>query len=72
MTIESKTGARPVYAFSANETTPRRRGLLKAAALAVAALAGSTAFTATQAVAATTWKVQSVWDAGTVGYTLFE
>ncbi|MBU2953503.1 TRAP transporter substrate-binding protein DctP [Marinobacter sp. F3R08] len=25
-----------------------------------------------QAVAATTWKIQSTWDAGTVGYTLFE
>lgn len=25
-----------------------------------------------QAQAATTWKIQSVWDAGTVGYDLFE
>ncbi|WP_175481836.1 TRAP transporter substrate-binding protein DctP [Marinobacter zhejiangensis] len=35
-------------------------------------LAGALAFGAAQAQAATTWKIQSVWDAGTVGYDLFE
>lgn len=47
---------------------PRRRlmkSLLVSAAIGVAALAGN-------AQAATTWKIQSVWDAGTVGYDLFD
>ncbi|ENO14822.2 ABC transporter substrate-binding protein [Marinobacter nanhaiticus D15-8W] len=42
----------------------------------VAALAGAsllaTFSVSTPASAATTWKIQSVWDAGTVGYDLFE
>ncbi|MHA7925832.1 MAG: TRAP transporter substrate-binding protein DctP [Marinobacter sp.] len=37
-----------------------------------AALAGAMLMGAGQAHAATTWKIQSTWDAGTVGYTLFE
>jgi TRAP-type mannitol/chloroaromatic compound transport system substrate-binding protein len=37
-----------------------------------AALAGAMLMGAGQAQAATTWKIQSTWDAGTVGYTLFE
>jgi len=37
-----------------------------------AAFAGAMLMGAGQAHAATTWKIQSTWDAGTVGYTLFE
>lgn len=52
------------------KTAQTRRGFMKAAALASAAIVGTTGVSIAQA--ATTWKVQSVWDAGTVGYTLFE
>ena len=48
-----------------------RRGILKTLALSTA-LAGAFVLGTGQATAATTWKVQSVWDAGTVGYDLFE
>ena len=48
-----------------------RRGFLKSLAIA-ATFCGASLLGATQAQAATTWKIQSVWDAGTVGYTLFE
>jgi TRAP-type mannitol/chloroaromatic compound transport system substrate-binding protein len=37
-----------------------------------AAFFGATFMSVGQAQAATTWKIQSVWDAGTVGYDLFE
>lgn len=50
--------------------SPRRR-LLKTAALSFA-LAGTMMIGTGQVYAATTWKIQSVWDAGTVGYDLFE
>ena len=49
----------------------QRRRFLKIAALG-AAFAGALMMGAGQAYAATTWKIQSVWDAGTVGYDLFE
>jgi len=49
-----------------------RRGFLKNAALGAAAVAGGSLLTTQSARAATTWKIQSVWDAGTVGYSLFE
>ena len=48
-----------------------RRGILKTLAMSTA-LAGVFALGTGQATAATTWKIQSVWDAGTVGYDLFE
>lgn len=51
--------------------TPPRRNFLKTAAVG-AAFAGAMMMGAGQAHAATTWKIQSVWDAGTVGYDLFE
>lgn len=51
------------------QALPRRR-FIKAAALASAAVLGSGGISVAQA--AQTWKIQSVWDAGTVGYTLFE
>lgn len=59
--------------YSEIETTKTkpRRGFIKAVALASAALCGATFMTAAQA-ATQTWKVQSTWDAGTIGYTLFE
>ncbi|MBW4934377.1 TRAP transporter substrate-binding protein DctP [Marinobacter sp. F4206] len=50
---------------------PPRRSFLKTAAVG-AAFAGAMLMGAGQAQAATTWKIQSVWDAGTVGYDLFE
>ncbi len=53
-----------------SENVTPRRSFFKTAALA-AAFCG-VAFMGTSAHAATTWKVQSVWDAGTVGYDLFE
>ena len=49
-----------------------RRAFLKSVALASAAVAGTSMLAATPAQAAQTWKIQSVWDAGTVGYRLFE
>ncbi len=51
--------------------TPPRRSFLKTIAMG-ATLAGAMLMGAGQAQAATTWKIQSTWDAGTVGYTLFE
>lgn len=51
--------------------TPPRRSFLKTVAVG-AAFAGAMLMGAGQAQAATTWKIQSVWDAGTVGYDLFE
>lgn len=58
------------FNHDAPESSPRRR-FGKTAALG-AAFAGAMLMAAGQAVAATTWKIQSVWDAGTVGYDLFE
>ena len=52
------------------EAKPRRR-FLKSVAVG-AAFAGAMLMGAGQVQAATTWKIQSVWDAGTVGYDLFE
>ncbi|MBP0048592.1 TRAP transporter substrate-binding protein DctP [Marinobacterium sp. AK62] len=49
-----------------------RRGFMKSVALAGALVAGTSMLAATPAQAAQTWKIQSVWDAGTVGYRLFE
>lgn len=50
---------------------PPRRRFLKTAVLGTA-FVGALMMGAGQAYAATTWKIQSVWDAGTVGYDLFE
>jgi len=50
---------------------PPSRRFLKAAVLGTA-FVGALMMGAGQAYAATTWKIQSVWDAGTVGYDLFE
>lgn len=47
-----------------------RRGFLKTLAIATTFVGAS--FLTTTVAAATTWKIQSVWDAGTVGYSLFE
>ncbi|MDS1311279.1 MULTISPECIES: TRAP transporter substrate-binding protein DctP [Marinobacter] len=63
----SKTNTNNCEAGAASQ----RRGFLKTAALGTA-LAGALMMGAGQAHAATTWKIQSVWDAGTVGYDLFE
>jgi TRAP-type mannitol/chloroaromatic compound transport system substrate-binding protein len=52
-----------------------RRKFLKTAAAAGAAIAASSAvgpFIQTAKAKTTVWKVQSTWDAGTSGYTLFE
>ena len=57
------------------EESNDRRKFLKTAAVAGAAVAASTAvgpFINTAAAKTTVWKVQSTWDAGTSGYTLFE
>ncbi|PCM44630.1 ABC transporter substrate-binding protein [Marinobacter sp. ANT_B65] len=62
---KNKTNTRETGADS-----PRRR-FLKTAAIGTA-IAGALMMGAGQAHAATTWKIQSVWDAGTVGYDLFE
>lgn len=50
---------------------PPRRSFLKSMAVG-AAFCGALFLGAGQVQAATTWKIQSVWDAGTVGYDLFE
>ncbi len=58
----------------AKPTSSERRKFLKTAAAAGAAVAASSAvgpFIKTSS-AAQVWKVQSTWDAGTSGYTLFE
>jgi TRAP-type mannitol/chloroaromatic compound transport system substrate-binding protein len=50
-----------------------RRSFLKKTVAGAGAVALSAPFISNQAVAAgRTWKIQSSWDAGTVGYTLFE
>lgn len=54
-----------------NAEAPPRRSFLKSVAVG-AAFAGAMLMGAGQVQAATTWKIQSTWDAGTVGYTLFE
>ncbi len=56
-------------------TSTGRRKFLKTAAAAGAAVAASTAvgpFIQTAKAKTTVWKMQSTWDAGTSGYTLFE
>lgn len=60
------------YSESEKVPTKPRRGFMKAVALASVALCGATFMTGAQAAKTQTWKVQSTWDAGTIGYTLFE
>jgi len=52
-----------------NKGPARRRGFLKTLAVSAAI---SVTMLASSVQAATTWKIQSVWDAGTVGYDLFK
>jgi TRAP-type mannitol/chloroaromatic compound transport system substrate-binding protein len=55
------------------EKTLDRRGFLKSAAMAgTAAIAGAPFISNAAAAAGQKWKVQTAWDAGTTGYTLFE
>mgnify|MGYP004451275579 FL=1 len=51
---------------------PHRRSFLKSLTFSAAAVMGAGMLTSTPALAAQTWKIQSTWDAGTVGYTMFE
>jgi TRAP-type mannitol/chloroaromatic compound transport system substrate-binding protein len=53
------------------QAKPGRRSFFRKVAVG-AALTGALVLGAGQVQAATTWKLQSVWDAGTVGYDLFE
>lgn len=55
-----------------NEASGRRRFLHGAAALGGAAVLGAPHIRNVEAANGQTWKVQSVWDAGTTGYSLFE
>lgn len=58
---------------SHSEAAPARRQFLKAtAAVGAAAVVSAPFISNAQAAAGQTWKVQSVWDAGTTGYKLFE
>ncbi|MFZ3041778.1 MAG: twin-arginine translocation signal domain-containing protein, partial [Thiobacillus sp.] len=60
-------------ATGVTEAVPARRQFLKATAVAGAAAVVSAPFISNaHAAAGQTWKVQSVWDAGTTGYGLFE
>ncbi|WP_299197590.1 TRAP transporter substrate-binding protein DctP [uncultured Amphritea sp.] len=50
-----------------------RRGFIKSIAFTTAAIAGTAMIASPQLMAAgQTWKIQSTWDAGTVGYSMFE
>lgn len=75
MSEEQKNGIIPQV--SETKDTDRRT-FLKKAALTGAAVAGGAAVigapfvSKAQAAGGTVWKVQSTWDAGTTGYTLFE
>tara|TARA_R110002167_G_scaffold29013_9_gene97008 strand:- start:1166 stop:2302 length:1137 start_codon:yes stop_codon:yes gene_type:complete len=60
------------YNNSQLPSAPKRRGFFKALALTTAAVFGATLMTPAIAAKTQTWKVQSTWDAGTIGYTLFE
>jgi len=56
---------------SANKSA--RRGFIKSIAFTTAAIAGGAMIASPQLMAAgQTWKIQSTWDAGTVGYSMFE
>ena len=56
---------------SANKSA--RRGFIKSNAFTTAAIAGGAMIASPQLMAAgQTWKIQSTWDAGTVGYSMFE
>lgn len=55
-----------------NQASGRRRFLQGAAALGGAAVLGAPHIRNAEAAKGQTWKVQSVWDAGTTGYSLFE
>ncbi|MCL6414408.1 TRAP transporter substrate-binding protein DctP [Aestuariirhabdus sp. Z084] len=58
---------------SAPPAVSERRSFLKKAAIgATTAVVAAPFIGNAQAAKTTTWKVQSTWDAGTVGYTLFE
>ena len=59
------------------EAKSARRGFLKktaqvTAAVGASTIAGSAFIGNAQAAKTTKWKIQSVWDSGTVGYTVFE
>ena len=60
------------YNNSQLPSAPKRRGFFKALALTTAVVFGATLMTPAIAAKTQTWKVQSTWDAGTIGYTLFE
>jgi len=58
---------------SVSDAAPARRQFLKATAAAgAAAVVGAPFISDAHAAAGQVWKVQSVWDAGTTGYKLFE
>ena len=73
--MEEQVGKKVVTGVAATEKNGRR-DFLKNAAVAGATLAASSAVAPfvrnAEAAKATVWKVQSTWDAGTSGYTLFE
>jgi len=53
-------------------SAPNRRTFLKKTAIAGGAIVGAPFIGNAQAAKGKTWKVQSTWDAGTTGYSLFE
>ncbi len=60
-------------ATTAEKPTLDRRGFLKTAAVAgTAAIAGAPFISNAATAAGQKWKVQTAWDAGTTGFTLFE
>lgn len=57
---------------SASAAKGRRKFLTAAAAVGGATILGAPYIRNAEAASTTTWKIQTTWDAGTTGYTLFE
>jgi TRAP-type mannitol/chloroaromatic compound transport system substrate-binding protein len=71
--MTKQTTTTEVRPADSEQTALDRRGFLKGAAIAgTAAIAGAPFISNAAAAAGQKWKVQTAWDAGTTGYTLFE
>lgn len=62
----------PILKEKAEETSGRRNFIKSAAAVGGTAILGAPFIGNAEAAKGQTWKIQTTWDAGTTGYTLFE
>lgn len=67
-----KTEKKSTTATELENTTSRRKFMMSAAAVGGAAVLGAPFIGNAEAAKGHTWKIQTTWDAGTTGYSLFE